>query len=295
MGRNEYDINLRSLVDNYSQDFLHWLVSDSAQVEESMNPVFASRERRADFVLRYTSSDGESGILHIEFQRKAIEEMPLRMMEYALSIVLNHGKAPTQVLILLENSKAAREMPSIYESGGIRVQYRVLRLWEQNPQAILDGNLPGLIPLVSLMGPPDKLRERLDVCEAAIFEQVELKSRQQDLLAMAVLLSSLQPKARDVIEEFFRSRRMVDLMESPLLKDWLREAEEKGKAKGRAQGQIEEGRKMLIRLLSHKFGELPVSLLAELENVPVAEQLERLLDAAADAVSLDDFTKHLDR
>ncbi len=88
---------------------------------------------------------------------------------------------------------------------------------------------------------------------------------------------------------------MVDLMESPLLKDWLREAEEKGKAKGRAQGQIEEGRKMLIRLLSHKFGELPVSLLAELENVPVAEQLERLLDAAADAVSLDDFTKHLDR
>lgn len=260
-----------------------------------MNPVFASRERRADFVLRYTSSAGESGILHIEFQRKAIEEMPLRMMEYALSIALNHRKAPTQVLILLENSKAAREMPSIYESGGIRVQYRVLRLWEQNPQGILDGNLPGLIPLVSLMGPPDKLRERLDVCEAAIFEQVELKSRQQDLLAMAVLLSSLQPKARDVIEEFFRSRRMVDLMESPLLKDWLREAEEKGEAKGRAQGQLEEGRKMLIRLLSHKFGELPASLLAELENMPAAEQLERLLDAAADAVSLDDFIEKLDR
>ena len=291
MGRNEYDINLRSLVDNYSQDFLHWLVSDSARVVEIVNPVFASRERRADFVLRYSNPNGNKGILHVEFQRKAIPVMPIRMVEYALSIILAHGQAPLQVLILLENSKAAREMPEAYEGGGVRVQYRVIRLWEQDPDAILSGNFPGLIPLVALMGPPENLIDRLEACEVAISEQVELKSKQQDLLAMAVLLSSLQPKAREVVEEFFRSRRMVDLMESPLLKDWLREAEEKGEAKG----EVKEGQRMLIRLLSRKFGELPSFLLSDLEAITTADQLEELLDSAVDSSSLEDFCKQLNR
>ena len=286
MSRNEYDINLRSLVADYSQDFLHWLVSDTARVEEVVNPVFASRERRADFVMRYSTSTGDSGILHIEFQRQAIPEMPLRMMEYALSIVLNHGKAPRQVLILLENSRTAREMPDAYEDEGLRVQYRVIRLWEQDPAVILAGSLPGLIPLVSLMGPLDKLMDRLEVCEAAIAEQVELKSEQQDLLAIATLLTSLQPKARDVVEKFIRSRRMVDLMESPLLKDWLREAEEKG--------EVKEGQRMLVRLLSRKFGKLPTSLLSDLEAITSAGQLEKLLDVAVDATSLNEFRKQLD-
>ena len=286
MARNEYDINLRSLVDDYSQDFLHWLVSDSAQVEEIVNPVFASRERRADVVMRYSTADGERGLLHIEFQRQAVPEMPLRMAEYALSILLIYNETPTHVLVLLENSKAAREMPDVYERGGTRVQYRVVRLWEQDPEVILNGNFPGLIPLVPLMGSPDNLMERLLACEAVISKQVELKSRQQDLLALAVLLSSLQPKARDVIEEFFRSRRMVDLMESPLLKDWLREAEEKG--------EVKEAQRMLARLLSRKFGELPAPIVAKLKAVATTEQLEQLLDAATDADTLDKFTKQLD-
>ncbi|WP_017327600.1 hypothetical protein [Synechococcus sp. PCC 7336] len=52
MSRNEYDINLRSLVGDYSQDFLQWLLDDTVRVEEIVNPVFTSRERRADFVAR---------------------------------------------------------------------------------------------------------------------------------------------------------------------------------------------------------------------------------------------------
>lgn len=78
---------------------------------------------------------------------------------------------------------------------------------------------------------------------------------------------------------------MVDLMESPLLKDWLHEAE--------AKGEVEGQRVMLIRLLSRKFGTLPEPLLAELKEISVPEQLENLLDIAIDAASLSKFQNHL--
>lgn len=67
MGRTEYDINLRSLVGQYSHDFLRWLVDESARVEEIVDPVFPARERRADFVMRFSDSIGDSKILHLEF------------------------------------------------------------------------------------------------------------------------------------------------------------------------------------------------------------------------------------
>ncbi|WP_017326013.1 DUF4351 domain-containing protein [Synechococcus sp. PCC 7336] len=301
MDRNEYDINLRSLVGDYCQDFLQWLVGEGARVEEIVNSVFTSRERRADIVIRYATPAGRRGILHIEFQRRPLVEMPLRMAEYSLFIMLNYGEAPTQILILLEDSKAAREMPDFYACGGTRVQYKLLPLWEQDPEAILVGDCPGLLPLVPLMGPPNQLKERLEACEAAISERVEVKSRQQDLLAVAVLLSSLQPRGRDAIEEFLRSRKMLDLMESPLLRDWLREAEERGKAEGEAEGEArgkvrgkaEEGQRMLVRLLSHQFGPLPQALSTSLKAIANPERLEELLDAALDATNLEDFQKNL--
>ncbi|WP_017324809.1 hypothetical protein [Synechococcus sp. PCC 7336] len=301
MTRNEYDINLRSLVGDYSQDFLQWLLGDAVRVEEIVNPVLTSRERRADFVVRYSSPNGKLGIAHIEFQRQPLTVMPLRMAEYSLFILLDYGKAPTQILILLEDSKAAREMPDVYECGGIRVQFRILRLWEQDPATILASDRPGLLPLIPLMGPPNNLKQRLEACEAAISERVELKSRQQDLLAVAVLLSSLQPTGRDVIEEFLRSRKMLDLMESPLLKDWLSEAEARGEAKGEAKGEArgeargkaEEGKRMLVRLLSHQFGPLPQAVSTSLQAIANPERLEELLDIALEAESLEDFQKNL--
>ena len=87
---------------------------------------------------------------------------------------------------------------------------------------------------------------------------------------------------------------MVNLMESPLLKDWLREAEAKGEAKGESKGKVQGEKLMLIRLLSRKFGDLPSSLLKELEELSIPEQLEQLLDAAVDSTTLEDFRKKLD-
>lgn len=74
---------------------------------------------------------------------------------------------------------------------------------------------------------------------------------------------------------------MVDLMESPLLKDWLNEAEARGE------------KLMLIRLLARKFGELPTSLLNDLEDIRSPGRLEQLLDIAFDSETLKEFHDQL--
>lgn len=286
MTRRLFDSNLRNLAGQYSQNFLNWLVDEGAVLQEVLDPVLVTQERRADLIIRYVLPNGHSGILHIEFQRSPDADLPLRMASYALRIRERYGQMPLQILILLEESPAANRVPAVFEEGSARIEYQILRLWEQNPQVILQSQRPGLSPLVALMGQPEQITERLEACALMLSTQLESKQEQQDLLALAVLLGSLQANTQNAIEAFIRSRRMVDLMESPLLQQWLSEAEQRGEAVGERQ--------MLVKLLSRKFGSLPDVVLEKLATFTESDRLERLMDAAIDAANLNDFCSHLD-
>ena len=173
MSQRPFDSNLRNLAGQYSQNFLHWLVDEKATLEEVLDPVFVTQERRADLILRYVSPAGSSELLHLEFQRSPDANLPLRMAGYALRIRERYGQVAQQVLILLEESPAAARIPAVFEEGLVRVEYQILRLWEQNPQLILNSQRPGLIPLVALMGQPDQMTERLEACASSISAQID--------------------------------------------------------------------------------------------------------------------------
>jgi hypothetical protein len=286
VSRRLFDSNLRNLAGQYSQNFLHWLVDERATLQELLDPVFVTQERRADLIIRYGLSVGSSEILHLEFQRSPDADLPLRMAIYALRIRERYGQMARQVLILLEDSPAARRIPSVFEEGPVRIEFQIVRLWELDPQIILSSQRLGLIPLVALMGQPEQVTERLEACAAVLNARIQSGQEQQDLLALAVLLGSLQPGTQSAIEAFIRSRRMVDLMESPLLQKWLSEAEQRGEAVGERQ--------MLVKLLSRKFGSLPDEVLERLATLTESDRLERLMDAAIDATNLSDFCSHLD-
>lgn len=285
MNRRLFDSNLRNLAGQYSQNFLHWLVDESATLQELLDTVFVTQERRADLIICYMLPVGNTEILHLEFQRSPDADLPLRMASYALRIRERYGQMARQILILLEDSPAARRIPTMFEEESARIEYQIVRLWEQNPQAILNSQCLGLIPLVALMGKPDQVTERLEACVTVLSTWIQSGQEQQDLLALAVLLGSLQPGTQTKIEAFIRSRRMVDLMESPLLQKWLSEAEQRGEAVGERQ--------MLVKLLSRKFGPLSETVQEKLATITEPEQLERLMDAAIDVASLDDFCAYL--
>jgi predicted transposase YdaD len=72
----------------------------------------------------------------------------------------------------------------------------------------------------------------------------------------------------------------------------FREAREAGFAKGQeeghAEGREQEARSLIIRLLSHKFGELPEASLNRIQALSL-EQLESLGEALLDFANLTDL------
>jgi hypothetical protein len=290
--RREFDGNLRSLAGNYMADFLTWLVGDDAILEQSLDTVLVAHERRTDLLLRYSQPNDVQGILHLEFQKlvRKKSDLHFRMAEYCLRIRSKYGQMPKQVLILIENTPLARAVPSVFMEGTMRVEYQVLRLWELNPQDILNLGRPGLVPLVALMGSVEQLGERLAACGEILTTEVQSTQERQDLLALTVFFAALQQRSAPVIESFLRSREMLNLLEE----SWLaRELTAKAKAEGEARGEAKATQRHLIRLLTHKFGVLPEPVANTLLGITDLSRLEELIDIVIDATSLQEFISQL--
>lgn len=102
-------------------------MDESAILQEVLDPVFVTQERRADLVIRYASPAGVSEILHLEFQRNPDPDLPLRMAGYALRIRERYGQMAQQVLLLLEESQAAYRVPAVFAEGPTCIEYQLIR------------------------------------------------------------------------------------------------------------------------------------------------------------------------
>jgi predicted transposase YdaD len=97
-----------------------------------------------------------------------------------------------------------------------------------------------------------------------------------DLLAVAITVGT-RFFARDLLQAISREE-MIMLKEASFITEWI----EEGAARGKAEGQLEEARRFLLRQLGARFGELPAPVVARVEGAELAECEEwglRLLEA----------------
>jgi len=317
--RRPFDTSLQGLAALYSKHFLTWLKGPDAIWLEELNSVIVAQQRRTDFLIRFFDGKQEK-ILHIEFQTltrqgEPQEDLPVRMAVYAAFVLNRYGQVPEQVLILLKDTPASRRVPAVFEQGGLRVQYQVVRLWELDPTPILTEGLVGLMPLVPLMA-GQSLEGLLEQATGVIEVGVKSVQERNEVLTVTGLLASL--KDPSVVARFFRERSMMSLLtETPLFQELAREMAEQmaqqmaqeleqkarqaglqaGREEGRQAGR-EEGRQEalletrqadLLRVLTRKFGPVPAELREAIQAIQDAERLEQLLDATIDAPDLDTF------
>ncbi|WP_218080713.1 RpnC/YadD family protein [Anthocerotibacter panamensis] len=108
--RRPFDTSLQGLSVLYSQHFLSWLRSSQVVWLQSLDTVMTAIQRRSDFLIRYRDVEDLEQMLHIEFQnqvraaQKYLEELPLRMMTYAVLGKNRYGKVPQQVLVLMRST-----------------------------------------------------------------------------------------------------------------------------------------------------------------------------------------------
>ena len=138
----------KRLVEERRLSVVRWLVDPTItgspeilKTELGIDPI------RADFV-SFLQIDNR--VAHIEFQTSPQSDppMPLRMLDYKVRLMRTYGFGVVQMVVFLQESGSAKVFEDCYQDEMTQYRYRVVRMWEQDPEILMKD--PALWPLVPL-------------------------------------------------------------------------------------------------------------------------------------------------
>jgi predicted transposase YdaD len=209
-----------------------------------------------------------------------------------------------QVLVLLRPPAVGTEVESAFVSGTTRHEYRVMKVWEQEPEIFL--NDLALLPFASLAAPTasQSLLERT----ASEVSKIESESLRREISSYAQLMAGLRFKP-NLIHQVFREGMM---RESAIYQEILEEGRQEGKRLGRQEGERlgrQEGERLgrqegerqgrqegelalILRQLTRCVGQVTPEAEARLRSLSLA-QLDDLGEALLDFSQASDLENWL--
>jgi predicted transposase YdaD len=179
-----------------------------------------------------------------------------------------------QVLVLVKPTSVPT--PAVFEVGRTRHEYRVLRLWEQDPAPLLADE--ALLPLAVLARTAD--RPALVSTVAQRVRRIEPPSRQRDVASIVELLAGLVLDW-EVLRTMFENSI---LEESSVYQAII----QKGREEGREEGRLIEARRLVLRALESRFGPVPDDVVSVVDQCPLTA-LDELMTVAATCPSVTAF------
>ncbi|MBP2299845.1 hypothetical protein [Azospirillum picis] len=276
------DITLRSLTGPDTPALIRMLAG--AGVAGSLPTEFPdARDRRVDTLVRL--EDGR--ILHLEWQARADEAMPRRMLWYWLLITEAHPDVPVEQLVVQVGGTAA--VAGRLEAPGLSFAYRVVDSRSLDPAPLLaspavEDNLlailcgrdhltPTVRAILARLAPLDERPRRDALTRLLILAGLRGVTR-------LLILAGLRGVTRLVVEEVRTMPMQVDVERDPYLADLIRQ----GRTEGRIEGKLEGEAAALLRLVERRFGPLPAHArdrIASADPRMVEEWLDRVLEAAS--------------
>ncbi len=271
----EYDNTCKYLAENYPDEFAKWLLSSEVSDIQVIKTELSLEPIRADSV---TFLQVANQILHLEFQTSAQSTPPLdfRMLDYYTRLKRQYGCEIVQVAIFLQATTSELVFRQQYTDTNTRHQYRVIRMWEEDPTPLLAN--PALLPLATLAR-SDSPRALLEQVATGV-ARIEKTTERQNILACAGVLAGLRFK-KDLIQQLFREEIM---QESVIYQDIL----QKGEQRGLQQGEVA----LILRQLKLRFGDINPELQEQIRGLSIP-QLEGLAEALLDFSSQTDLVSYL--
>jgi predicted transposase/invertase (TIGR01784 family) len=269
-----FDNCCKLLAEKYPEQFASWLLGQPTQSVEVLKTELSIEPIRADSVILLRTQER---ILHIEFQVKLESEppLPLRFLDYWVRLFRLFRVPIVQVLVLLRPPAEGTEIESAFVMGTTRHEYRVVKLWEQDPALFL--NDPALLPLATLAAGESKgLLERT----AAQVSKIEPESQRKEISAYAQLMAGLRFNKK-LIYQVFREGMM---RESVIYQDILQEGEQKGRQEGRQEGELA----LILRQLTRRVGTITPEVEAQVRRLSLT-QLDNLGEALLDFSQASDL------
>jgi predicted transposase YdaD len=270
-----YDNTCKYLAEQYPSDFVKWLFATETSDIRILKTELSLEPIRADSV---TFLQIINTILHLEFQTLPASNpaIDFRMLDYYTRLKREYQCQIQQVVIFLQQTTSEIVFRQEYVDTNTRHRYRIIRLWEQDPAALLAN--PALLPLAALArsDSPNALLEQV----AANVDMIEEIVERQNISACVQILAGLRFE-RNIIQQLFREEIM---QESVIYQDILQKGEQRGKK--------QEAIALIMRQLARRIGVIDSQLEQQICSLSIT-QLEDLAEALLDFSNQTDLTSWL--
>ncbi|MEH2144319.1 DUF4351 domain-containing protein [Nostoc sp.] len=278
-----YDNTCKYLAENYPAEFARWLLSSDTSDIQVLKTELNLEPIRADSV---TFLQIANQILHLEFQTTPKSKTPLdfRMLDYYTRLKREYWCDIEQVLIFLQPTSSEIVFNTQYVDKKTRHEYRVIRLWEEDPTPLLAN--PALLPLATLArtnSPTDLLTQ-----VAASVDMIEETDERQNISACVQVLAGLRFD-KSLITQLFREEIM---QESVIYQDILQKGLQQGLQQGEERGKKQEALQLIMRQLTRRFGAIEPEMQQQIRTLSIS-QLEELAEALLDFSSQNDLVNYL--
>lgn len=294
-----FDATLKELVQTYAADWLAVLDQPSSGPVEILTPDLSTLTAFTDIELR----TGDS-LLHLDFQSGPDPSLSRRVLLY--NVLLHDGYGlPVHSIVILLRPRADRgdltgTLSYAARSGRGRLDFafEVIRLWQVPVERLLSSGL-GTLPLAVLgQMPADRTPdEAMPIVVARLAERIEAEASSEQgpiLLTGAYVLMGMRLSRERANELFQGVRKMRDSTTyQAILDEGRAEGEIKGRSEGRAEGltmgQVEEARRLLLRLGRKRLGYPGAAAEAAVHAISNVERLELLIDRITEVASWQDL------
>ncbi|NEQ05975.1 MULTISPECIES: Rpn family recombination-promoting nuclease/putative transposase [unclassified Moorena] len=276
-----YDNICKYLAEEYPSEFFYWLLGEEPRDIQVLKTELSAEPIQADALSLLQSTNQ---ILHLEFQTLPQSEPPLafRMLDYWVRLQRKYRCRIEQVVIFLKSTTSDLVFTNEFRDTNTWHRYRVIRLWEQDPQPLLANR--ALLPLATLArsNSPNRLLEQV----VAQVDKIEEKPLRGNLAACVDVLAGLRFD-QDLVRRLLREEVME---ESVTYQDII----QKGVQKGIQRGKQEEAVLIVMRLLTLRLGLIDPVLQQRIEGLSIT-RLEELSEALLDFETATDLAVWLDQ
>jgi predicted transposase/invertase (TIGR01784 family) len=268
-----YDNLTKILAEKYPERFATWLLGTPQTNVEILKTELSIEPIRADSL---TFLKTHSRILHLEFQTRWISEPPInfRMLDYWVRLYRLYRMPITQVVILLLPPGEDTEIETTFEFEQTRHQYRVVKIWEEDPSLFLAD--PALLPFATLTAQPT---EALLMQVASEVGKMEPAAQRQELSSYVQIMAGLRFN-KTLVKRLFREGIM---RESVIYQEIFETGEQQGE-----QRALQREKALILRQVTRRVGAVPQDLRSSVELLSI-DRLETLGEALLDFTSLQDL------
>ena len=211
-----YDQALKELLLTAHDAFLA-LIAPGVTWVDKLSEELPAGARRADLVWLVEDAEGQRFILHIELQVKLETEKgkDIRecMAEYALRLIRRDHVPVYSILIFLKPVTTPEPFLAwTWKGKGLRFDFEIIRLWEQQPAVILETDQYSLWPLAGLMG-QEVIAETIFAVAQKIAQAPVPRQEKSRLMGLLGVLVGMRLPTADLMNALERDDMIEEIWE----------------------------------------------------------------------------------